>query len=84
MHSFQEHVNDHQLLFCRQVAQRCSNIILVEDIASLRDVLVRYDAIAQACAATASSHNTAFIQGFQEVIDTLFLQEVPAGNSGHS
>ena len=40
---FGEHVNDHQVEFARNVAERMGNIILVEDISKLRKNIARYD-----------------------------------------
>ena len=40
---FDEHVNNHQVDFCRRVASSQKNIIVVEDIETLEDVLGRYD-----------------------------------------
>ena len=35
-----EHVNDHQLLFCREVYFRHKNILLVQDVAQLESILM--------------------------------------------
>ena len=72
MHSLQEHVNDHQLLFCRQVAQRCNTIILVEDVALLSQVLTNYDTMAAKCSGEAQSNTTAFNEKIQQIVDDLF------------
>lgn len=37
--SFDEHVNDHQVAFCRQFAERVGGIEVVEDIAGLADAI---------------------------------------------
>ena len=44
-HRFNEHVNDHQVEFARNVAQRMGTIIPVEDINTLGDVITNYDQI---------------------------------------
>lgn len=44
-HQFNEHVNDHQVEFARNVAQRMGTIIPVEDINTLGDVIMNYDQI---------------------------------------
>ena len=44
-HQFNEHVNDHQVEFARNVAQRMGTIIPVEDINTLGDVITNYDQI---------------------------------------
>ena len=40
--SFGEHVNDHQLEFCRTVESKLNNIILVENILNLEDTIINY------------------------------------------
>lgn len=44
-HQFNEHVNDHQVEFARNVAKRMGTIIDVEDIETLGDVITNYDRI---------------------------------------
>ena len=41
-HQFNEHVNDHQVEFARNVAQRMGTIIPVEDIDTLGDIITNY------------------------------------------
>ena len=43
-HQFNEHVNDHQVEFARNVAQRMGTIIPVEDINTLGDIITNYEA----------------------------------------
>lgn len=71
MHSFQEHVNDHQLLFCRQVAQRCNNILLVEDVAQLGDILTNYDTLAAQRSGQLRSNTAAFNERIQQIAEEL-------------
>jgi len=66
-----EHVNDHQLEFCREVSQRSRNILLVEDVAQLRDVLTRYDELAAACSVGTASNNAAFNDHFCRIVADL-------------
>ena len=42
-HQFNEHVNNHQVEFARNVAQRMGTIIPVEDINTLGDIITNYD-----------------------------------------
>lgn len=46
-YQFNEHVNDHQVEFARNVAKRMGTIILVEDISKLNDVITNYDEIVE-------------------------------------
>ena len=41
-HQFGEHVNDHQVEFARNVAERMGTIIVVEDVDQLADIIVDY------------------------------------------
>ena len=41
-HQFGEHVNDHQVEFTRNVAERMGTIIVVEDVDQLADIIVDY------------------------------------------
>lgn len=44
-HQFGEHVNDHQVEFTRNVAERMGTIIPVEDINNLGDTITNYEQI---------------------------------------
>lgn len=72
MQRFGEHVNDHQVIFCREVSIRSQNIILVEEVSMLQDVLTRYDTLAAKRSAGTISNNAAFNEGIQKIIDELF------------
>ena len=59
-HQFDEHVNDHQVDFSRNVAQRMGTIILVEDIETLGDIIKNYDQIVAGMNHGLSSNNAKF------------------------
>ena len=59
-HQFNEHVNDHQVEFARNVAQRMGTIIPVEDINTLGDVIMNYD---QIVAGMTPQEFAAFVRG---------------------
>lgn len=67
-----EHVNDHQLEFCREVAIRQRNIIEVEDIEKLGEVLLNYNQIAIKKEATQSSNNQKFCKEFEKLVNDMF------------
>lgn len=71
LHRFDEHVNDHQAIFCKEVAARNGNIILVEDVQELERILTEYDRLASNCTATAQSNNAAFNEGFCRIMEEL-------------
>lgn len=68
---FEEHVNDHQLDFCREVASRQKNIILVEDVSELGAVICGYDGMAAQMDASQNSNNQKFCAEFAKLAETL-------------
>ncbi len=66
---FQEHVNDHQVDFCRQVADRQGNIIIIEEINELREVIKDYDSIVSKMTKGIHSNNNHFIEGFKKALN---------------
>ena len=67
-----EHVNDHQVDFSREVAQRKNNILVVEDIEDLKDLIVNYDAAVAKLNQSEASNNAEFCKKFQEQVEKLF------------
>ena len=70
-HEFDEHVNNHQIDFCRKVEERQGNIIVVEDIEKLGDTLERYERIIKEKKSCLSSNNERFCEEFGMIIDGL-------------
>lgn len=66
-----EHINDHQLEFCRAVQNRYNNIILIENIDDLKDAIVNYDEIAATKKAAGFDNNAMFCEGLQRIVDEL-------------
>lgn len=71
-HQFNEHVNDHQVEFARNVAQRMGTIIPVEDIESLGDIITNYAKIVAGMRHSMSSNNTRFNEKLGTLVDELF------------
>lgn len=71
-HQYNEHVNDHQVEFARNVAQRMGTIIPVEDINTLGDVIMNYDQIVASMGHGMSSNNAKFNEGLEKLVDELF------------
>ena len=69
---FGEHINDHQLEFCRAVSERYDNIILIENIDDLENVIVNYDEIAGTKKAAGFNNNAKFIEGLNRIVDGLW------------
>lgn len=69
---FNEHVNDHQVEFARNVAERMGTIILVEDIEKLKDVITNYDQIVVGMEHGMSSNNAKFNEKLEKLVNELF------------
>lgn len=70
-HQFDEHVNDHQVEFARNVAERMGTIIPVEDIRELGDIIKNYDEIVAGMGQGMSSNNEKFCKEFQNIVDRI-------------
>ncbi|WP_026524032.1 glycosyltransferase [Butyrivibrio sp. MB2005] len=71
MKAYNEHVNDHQLLFCRIINERIKNIILVEDEQQLDEIIENYNSYVDANTVKQKSHNEVFIEAFEKNIKEL-------------
>lgn len=70
-HEFDEHVNNHQIDFCRKVAERQGNIIVVEDIEKLGHILGEYEEIVGKMQNGLESNNEKFCKEFGKIVDGL-------------
>lgn len=68
---FGEHINNHQLEFCRAVQNMYNNIILIEDINDLKDVILNYDELAAARSKEGFNNNATFCEGLQRIVDEM-------------
>lgn len=66
---FDEHVNDHQIEFARNVAQRMGTIIPIEDISTLGNVIKNYDEIIAKMGHVMSSNNEKFCKELENIVD---------------
>lgn len=69
---FNEHVNDHQVEFTRNVANEMKTIISVENIENLGNVITNYDDIVAQMSHGLSSNNKVFNEKFEELIESLY------------
>ncbi len=69
---FEEHVNDHQLEFVKQLADRDNNIIPIYDISELEDKILNYDSIVIGMMKNYKSNNKEFNKRLEEEIKALF------------
>lgn len=70
--AFDEHVNDHQVDFCRAVSERQGNIILVEETDRLADVIRRYDELVAEMPSGMMSNNRRFNEMLEQIVRDLF------------
>ena len=68
-HKFEEHVNDHQVEFARNVVKRMGAIILVEDISKLGEIITNYDEIVEDMRHGMSSNNKKFCDNLEKIVD---------------
>lgn len=71
---YEEHVNDHQVDFVKQVAKRQGNIIMVENIDNLKDILLNYEDIIKSMPSQMKSNNQIFNQKFEKIVDKLIYE----------
>lgn len=70
-HQFDEHVNDHQVEFARNVAQRMGTIITVENIETLGDIITNYDQIIDGMNHEMNSNNAKFNEELEKLVEEL-------------
>lgn len=69
---FKEHVNNHQLTFCREVLLRNKNIILAEDSNELIYDITHYQSIVNNMKISINSNNAKFNDALSRMIDKMF------------
>ena len=72
---FDEHVNDHQVVFSRAVAERMGSIIVVEDIEKLEEAILNYDEIIGRMARGLRSNNEKFCHDFAMLVDKIICKK---------
>ena len=70
-HKFEEHINDHQVEFATNVAERMGTIIPVEDITQLGKIIMNYDQIVAGMGKGMSSNNAKFCEDFEGIVDEI-------------
>ncbi len=71
---FDEHVNNHQVEFCSQLAKRRGNIIVVLEINELGDILEQYSDTLNSVRTDIKSNNENFCENFRKIVDELQIQ----------
>lgn len=69
---FGEHVNDHQVEFCREVAKRHNCILLLENTDELGNLLANYDTVVMDMKQGAPKNNAVFCKELDRLIADLF------------
>lgn len=70
---FNEHVNDHQVEFSKNVSERMGNIIVVEDVDKLGETITNYDQIVSTMKSSTASNNKKFNEEFEKIVNGIFL-----------
>ena len=68
---FGEHVNDHQVTFCKEVQARQKNIVVIEDISKLGEAIMEYDKLVEEMPINVRSNNERFCKSFTELINEI-------------
>ena len=69
-YKYNEHVNDHQVKFCKEVESRLGTIVVVEDIEKLGGVIESYDEIKKE--GNNTSNNAKFCEELDSIVDAIF------------
>ncbi len=72
-YKYNEHVNDHQVNFVREVAGRMGTIIAVEDIEKLEESIRNYDSIVAGMCSDTESNNAIFSAELEKIVYDLML-----------
>lgn len=72
MKDFDEHVNNHQVNFCRQVAERMGTIIEVEDMDELVRVIDGYRDVVKKMKKENESNNAEFCRKLESIVESMF------------
>lgn len=65
---FDEHVNNHQMEFCKAVEKRMGTIIVIEDIDDLKNAIKEYDNIISSTGKKVRSNNLNFCIQFEKIV----------------
>ena len=68
--TYEEHVNNHQVKFCKEVESRMGNIVVVDKIDSLSAIIKNYDKIQKE--GKHMSNNKLFCKEFERIVDEMF------------
>lgn len=69
-----EHVNNHQVDFCRTVSDRQKNIVVAETVEEIDDLINNYSIICNGMKKKVQSNNRAFIDEFEKIVASMGLK----------
>lgn len=69
---FNEHVNDHQVIFSKAMAERMGNIIVVEDMDKLGETVINYEKIVSKMKGGLKTNNGRFNKELSKIVDEMF------------
>lgn len=75
MQKYNEHINNHQLEFVRQVEKRMKNIIVVENEKELQDAIIHYDEKIKKCRRKSINNNEEFNKKLEMIVEKMFKSE---------
>lgn len=68
---FGEHVNNHQVTFCKQVEERYGNILVAESVDELGELIRNYEKLIAEFPTEMKSNNLNFCNGLQELVNEI-------------
>ena len=71
MAEYNEHINDHQVDFCREIMKRWGNIIVVENVEKLEDVIEHYYDLTKNMRSGYTSNNEKFCSEFERIVESI-------------
>lgn len=71
-----EHINDHQLLFTKEVDEKYNNLIVVNDMENLQQVIQNYTTIVKNKNSSERSNQLMFNKKFAAVVNSMFKGKI--------
>lgn len=72
-YSYDEHVNDHQVKFCKDVESRMGSIVVIEDIKKLGGIIDNYEQIISSVGNDIKRNNTVFCEKFSSIVEEMII-----------
>lgn len=72
-YKYDEHVNDHQAEFCKEIERRMRTIVVIEDVEELANVIENYDDIKKE--GKNNSNNAKFCEDLASIVREMFKEK---------